>query len=254
MKKIFTLFAVAAMVFAAQANVITVAEGSEANFHFPINGLYYDTERTISQMIYPEFMLTDLVGAEISELKFYARDPIALSGGSFQLSMKVVPQTEFATASAIVLAEDDVYGTGTAVPGVTEFVITLDRPFVYEGGNLLIETKVIIHGNYSTTAFYGITTGLYGGFFGFYNMYGAFAANTEAFLPQVTFTIGDSQFTLGDVNGDGVVNVTDATMLIGLILVGDPLASDYPAGDMNQDGVLNVSDVNMLINQALTGD
>ena len=88
-----------------------------------------------------------------------------------------------------------------------------------------------------------------------------FSDSYNWFLAEpVPFTIGDwvtppdPQFILGDVNGDGVVNITDATMLIGLILDGDPLASDYPAGDMNEDGVLNVSDVNLLINQALTGE
>ena len=73
----------------------------------------------------------------------------------------------------------------------------------------------------------------------------------------VPFTIGDwvtppdPQFILGDVNNDGLVNISDVTELINLILNGDPLAADYPAGDMNSDGTLNISDINLLISYVL---
>ena len=61
----------------------------------------------------------------------------------------------------------------------------------------------------------------------------------------------EPEFTLGDVNDDGVVNITDATMLINLVLNGDPLASEHPAADMNGDGEISISDITMLINQLL---
>lgn len=194
MNKLFTLIAVAMMAFASQANVLTVAEGTELNSHYPFYSLYYDTEGTTSQMIYPEDMLTDLVGAEITELKFYAKAPIALINGNLQLSMKVVEETEYATATAITLTEDDVYAHGAPVQGETEVVFTLDKPFVYEGGNLLIETVVTSRGNYATTYFYGISTGLNCAFYSYVGFSGNLQAYTERFLPQVTFTyeIGDT--------------------------------------------------------------
>ena len=64
MKKLFTLFAVAVMAFAAQAATLTVAEGVQTNAHYPFYGLYYDTEGTTSQVIYPAEMLTDMVGKQ----------------------------------------------------------------------------------------------------------------------------------------------------------------------------------------------
>ena len=53
----------------------------------------------------------------------------------------------------------------------------------------------------------------------------------------------------GDINGDGVVNVSDVTALINKILT----LADYSDAvcDINGDGVVNVSDVTALINMIL---
>ena len=51
----------------------------------------------------------------------------------------------------------------------------------------------------------------------------------------------------GDLNGDGVANVTDVTLLINCILD----ASGDEACDLNGDGVINVTDVTLLINIVL---
>ena len=61
-------------------------------------------------------------------------------------------------------------------------------------------------------------------------------------------------YTLGDVNGDGFVNVSDVTALISIVLGGHVNASDCPAGDMNGDGNLNVTDVTALISRVLKGN
>ncbi|MGM9869260.1 MAG: leucine-rich repeat protein [Sodaliphilus sp.] len=53
----------------------------------------------------------------------------------------------------------------------------------------------------------------------------------------------------GDVNGDGVVNVSDITALVNRIL-GDTTYSDAVC-DINGDGVVNVSDVTALVNLIL---
>ena len=51
----------------------------------------------------------------------------------------------------------------------------------------------------------------------------------------------------GDLNGDGVLNATDLTLLISLVMYGNPSASINPAADYNGDGVINATDVTMLI-------
>ena len=52
---------------------------------------------------------------------------------------------------------------------------------------------------------------------------------------------------LGDVNGDGIVNVTDVTMLINAAINEDYSNIIFVNGDMNGDGVISVTDVTMLI-------
>ena len=53
----------------------------------------------------------------------------------------------------------------------------------------------------------------------------------------------------GDVNGDGVVNISDVNAVINMILTG---VTD-PAGDVNDDGTVNIADVNFIINIILNG-
>ena len=54
------------------------------------------------------------------------------------------------------------------------------------------------------------------------------------------------QMTAADVNGDGVVNISDVTSLIEMILHEGP-SHIRPNGDINQNGETNISDVTTLI-------
>ena len=51
----------------------------------------------------------------------------------------------------------------------------------------------------------------------------------------------------GDVNGDGSVNISDATQFISILLNDDSSQIELENGDLNGDGVVNISDVTMLI-------
>lgn len=51
----------------------------------------------------------------------------------------------------------------------------------------------------------------------------------------------------GDVDGNGVVNISDVTMLIQAVL----MSSDITNGDIDGNGVVNITDVTMLIDQVL---
>ena len=48
---------------------------------------------------------------------------------------------------------------------------------------------------------------------------------------------------VGDVNGDGEVNIADVNSLINIILSGE----NNPAGDVDQDGEIGIGDVNRVI-------
>ncbi len=51
----------------------------------------------------------------------------------------------------------------------------------------------------------------------------------------------------GDINMDGLVNVSDVTTLVDYILERDPSPCDVDACDVNEDGNINVSDVTTLV-------
>ena len=67
---------------------------------------------------------------------------------------------------------------------------------------------------------------------------------------------GGSTYELGDVNGDGFVNVADVTTLIAYILGNDVDTFIMEAANCDGDsqGVLNVSDVTALIHYVLTNE
>ena len=69
-------------------------------------------------------------------------------------------------------------------------------------------------------------------------------SHTTAYGDVISFVYRES-YTKGDVNGDGVVNVTDVTSLINAILGLSPYADDVC--DLNADGKVDVSDVSVLI-------
>ena len=63
-------------------------------------------------------------------------------------------------------------------------------------------------------------------------------------VEQVTLT------AMGDVNNDGLVNVTDVTLLIGYVL-NDEGYIVIENADLNNDGDINITDVTLLISQVL---
>ena len=61
------------------------------------------------------------------------------------------------------------------------------------------------------------------------------------------FVLYYNDAVLGDVNTDGVVNITDVNVVINLILTGNELS----IADVNGDGVINIADVNFIIGRIL---
>ena len=59
---------------------------------------------------------------------------------------------------------------------------------------------------------------------------------------------------VGDVNGDGDVNIADVTVLIDYLLNGDTSAINMTAADVSLDGEVNIADVTSLIDKLLAGE
>ncbi len=186
MKKIFTLFAVAAMALVAQADVLTVCDGTDTNGNVPISGFNYDLRNTKSQMIYPAQELTAMKYGKITEVKFYATAGFDLGQNSIQLSLLTVPQDSFADGTAIdgTLA----VASSSTITGETELVFTLNEPYQYAGGNLLLETLLTVPGKFKTTNWYGIATDYASGYYQYQFNWGSPFTYVEQFLPKVTFT------------------------------------------------------------------
>ena len=187
MKKLFTLVAVAAMAFAAQANVLTVCDGSDVNYLVPINGWYVDQEGTMSQMIYPAEMLTEMQNGKITQVKFYPEEVIEFENCELELAFKTVEQDGFETTTAVtgatvVSAMDVIYGRN-------ELVFDLYTPYEYKGGNLLVEVSVSIEGDYNWTSTYflGVATENNASY-SHYMSYGTPSDALHKFLPKATFT------------------------------------------------------------------
>ena len=56
-------------------------------------------------------------------------------------------------------------------------------------------------------------------------------------------------YTPGDVNNDGVINVSDKVRIVNIILNtgNEPTEQEILAGDINSDGDLNVVDIVMIV-------
>ena len=186
MKKFFTLIAVAVMAFAAQAATLTVCDAEETSTNVPIYGLYVDVDGTMGQMIYPAELLTDMVGAEITELTFYSPS-INFSDATLQLGMAKAEKDNFDDYEAIEGATP--LCSITPNEGDTEMTFVFDEPYLYEGGNLMVQVLVTQIGTWKGTSFYGVNMPYY---YSFYQYQSAWSSTPskyhEAFLPKATFT------------------------------------------------------------------
>ncbi|MGM9869964.1 MAG: dockerin type I repeat-containing protein [Sodaliphilus sp.] len=74
--------------------------------------------------------------------------------------------------------------------------------------------------------------------------------NSTGAVREVTLTASATDGKVfGDVNGDGVCDVTDVTTVVNIIL---GLEVSTPIADVNQSGTIDVSDVTTIINQILS--
>ena len=62
------------------------------------------------------------------------------------------------------------------------------------------------------------------------------------------------EFTPGDLNEDGEINIKDVTLLINYLLTEDPTDINLDAADVNSDGSIAIKDVTDLINILLTNE
>ena len=191
---------------------LTVANGTDRNDYVPINGYNCDGVQH-SQSIYPASMLTDLVGASIKKLTYYvesgSQTGYSSSWTNAVFEVKIGTTTEENLSSGFVSTDGltQVYNA-TVVANTTDgMTITFDQPFVYNGGNLVIDFNLPVKSGYSRMYFYGTTTSNVAS-------KSTKSSSSISFLPKVTFgTCGEGEACPAVTNFDVEdVDVNTATL------------------------------------------
>ena len=236
---------------------VVVADGETTNKLVPVDPENYEHVGggAFSQMIYPAEMLTELAGKKITGLKFHATQAMTLNGGNIQLSLKMVEEDAFESATAIT--DMTVVANGAPVAGETEIVFEFTEPFEYTGGNLAVEALVTAEGNYSfSDAYLGVARekAAYAHIYNF-----GWEDGLVSFLPKATISYekGETpqpQFIRGDVNNSNEVTIADVTALIDYLLTNDATNINLDAADCNLSEDVTIADVTALIDYLLTGN
>ena len=177
---------------ARSQETLTVADGTVTSNYYPVYGFYLDGSAR-SEVLYPASLLEDMVsGSIISGVKFYNSYYTSSSytfSGSIQMRMQETESAAYASTAFISTTDAAtlVY-TGTLTIANGEMSITLDNPYTYQGGNLIIDFQVGTSATCATSscAFKGITTEDYQGAYAGRSL--TTPTSRTKFLPKVTFT------------------------------------------------------------------
>ncbi len=226
--------------FASQAQTmyLTVADSTATNSYVPVYGLYVD-DFVRCQTVYPADMLTDLTGETILGLTYYLGTPATSSWGVAQFVVNVKEVT-----GTTLSAFEDMTGATTVYTGSLDATqatmeIEFNTPYIYQGGNLLIEIYNTLEGTYKSASFYGknVTGASWQGNNGTSvdNITGA----ARAFMPKTTFVYGTAptcfkvqNLTASDITSSSITLSWDDTINSG---------ATYTIYDMSDTTVVNVT-------------
>lgn len=160
---------------------IMVNDGTETNTYVPIYGTWVDNISK-SQFIIPATDLVDIKWGTINKLTFHA-NTASVSWGAAEFEVYVV-EVDYTTFSSSALVDwstmEKVKNAGSLSISDNKMVVTLDAPYQYMGGNLLIGILETTSGTYAGSTWYGITaTGASLGGYGT-------SISQQSFLPKMT--------------------------------------------------------------------
>lgn len=188
MKKMKFYFALALALLGigsvANADELTVYDGTTTNQYVPLYGYYNDVVGTQTEFIIPADKLSDMAGGSISGIKFYASNTSVSWGGSFDVYVKEVEETTLTSGFIGSTGATIVYSGPLSIES-NAMTIDFSEAIPYEGGNLLVGITLTAKGSDTRGYFYGDTevTGssrYRGGTTG--------TGSTQSFLPKTTFT------------------------------------------------------------------
>ncbi len=187
---------------------VVVANGTTTNGYFPLYGFYADADHH-TQSIYPASMLTDLEGKTIQSMKYF------VSSGSNVGSWDDAPIVVKLMMTNATSVDADFISTngastvfsGTIVATVADgMVINFSEPFLYTGGNLLVDFDLTTTGGYSSCSFYGEATGS--------SRLEYSSTVTNEFLPKVQFTVCEEFVSCPNMEAPTANNVTNNSAII----------------------------------------
>ena len=168
---------------------ITVADGTQTSTMVPVYGLWMD-DYTRSEMIYPEEMIEEMMGGEITQLKYYISSPATgpWTGNVYNVYMMEVDGTTL--SSYYTSANAQIVYTGGLDGQGSDMTIALDTPYLYNGGNLLVGIEETTTGTWKSCTFLGVSAqGASAAGYSASSL-SAVAFNQQNFLPKTTFTCG----------------------------------------------------------------
>lgn len=142
---------------AANAQTVTVCDGTTTNSNIPVHGFSGDTQGTTSEFVIPGTTegMSSMVGKSITGMTFYLWSPaVEAWTATFQVYMKEIGETTLSATTGP--AGYDVVYTGTLDGTGSQMTVVFDEDYVYNGGNLLVGTYIQTAGNWKGATFYGI--------------------------------------------------------------------------------------------------
>ena len=173
MKKVFSLFAVAIVAVAMQAQTLRIGNNDSSMDKAPVYTTWAD-KYYCSQIIYSASDLVDMKGKDITKLAFFLRE-VTGNGKDYnnvEIRLMSVSHTTFSETTYDPIDDAVLVFSGTLPASTqTELEVTLEDPYFYEKGHLLVDVrKTVTGGGYAQSgkgrfqATYGETnyTVLYG--------------------------------------------------------------------------------------------
>ncbi len=193
----------------AQNSTLTVCDGTANHQFVPFYGLYADEDQH-DQLIYPADSLTAMVGNAITQMVFYI-DQSANNGsntaashlGTWTVSLGITSDTTLSGLDMTTPVAQVYEGYFDCSTGA--LTLEFDSPFLYNGGNLLVDLQHEAAG-YNRWYFLGVSaTGA------------SYCYDSQRnFLPKVTFTYGEAP-TCFRVQSIAAHSITSESMTIGWI-------------------------------------
>ena len=145
-------------VTATAQSTLTVADGTATSEYVPIYGWYADYFLR-SQVIYPANILSNMTGATLSSMTFYLSEmPNTQLSNNFDVKLMEVSASSFGSQDFLNTATATTVYTGTVTYANSQLTITFSTPYIYQGGNLLLDISTASSAmDYAHTYYLGVT-------------------------------------------------------------------------------------------------